>query len=98
VATPIWDKGRADAELVSVPAHLQQYYGHVQKAMDKTLVDTGRRGVPPEQVAETIFKALTARRMHARYLIGRDARAMLAIKRILPARAFDAVAKRALGV
>jgi len=36
--------------------------------------------------------------MHARYLIGRDARAMLAIKRILPARAFDAVAKRALGV
>lgn len=98
VATPIWDKGRADAELVSVPAHLQQYYGHVQKAMDKTLEDTGRRGVPPEQVAETIFKALTARRMHARYLIGRDARAMLAIKRILPARAFDAVAKRALGV
>ena len=52
-------------------------YGHVPAAMDKVLEDTERRGVPPEQVAETIERALTARRMRARYLVGRDARAML---------------------
>ncbi len=98
VATPIWDKSRAEADKVSVPPELQREYGHVPAAMDKVLDDTAKRGVPPEQVAETIHRALTARRMKARYVVGRDAKAMLAIKRVLPDHWFDAVARRALGV
>ena len=39
-------------------------------AMDKVLEDTARRGVPPERVAETIERALSARRMRARYVVG----------------------------
>jgi NAD(P)-dependent dehydrogenase (short-subunit alcohol dehydrogenase family) len=98
VATPIWDKSRAEADRVSVPPELQREYGHVPAAMDKVLDDTAKRGVPPEQVADTIHRALTARRMRARYVIGRDAKAMLAIKRMLPDRVFDQLARRALGV
>lgn len=98
VATPIWDKSRAEADRVSIPPELQQQYGHVPAAMDKVLEDTARRGVPPEQVAETIERALTARRMRARYVVGRDAKAMLAVKRVLPDLVFDRVARRALGV
>ena len=98
VTTPIWDKGRAQGDDLSVPAELTDQYGHVQAAMSKVLDNTERRGVPPEQVAETIERALTARRMKARYLIGRDAKAMLLAKRLLPDHVFDRVARRALGV
>jgi NAD(P)-dependent dehydrogenase (short-subunit alcohol dehydrogenase family) len=98
VATPIWDKSRAQGEGLQVPAELADQYGHVSAAMNKVLDTTERRGVPPELVAETIERALTARRMRARYLIGRDAKAMLLAKRLLPDHVFDRVARRALGV
>jgi NAD(P)-dependent dehydrogenase (short-subunit alcohol dehydrogenase family) len=98
VATPIWDKSRAQGEGLSVPAELTDQYGHVAAAMSKVIQDTERRGISPERVAETIEGALTARRMKARYLIGRDAKAMLLAKRLLPDHVFDRVVRRALGV
>jgi NAD(P)-dependent dehydrogenase (short-subunit alcohol dehydrogenase family) len=98
VATPIWDKSRAEAERVVIPPELQAAYGHVPAAMDKVLEDTARRGVPPEQVAETIERALSEPRMKARYIVGGDARAMLIARRLLPDLVFDRVARRALGV
>jgi NAD(P)-dependent dehydrogenase (short-subunit alcohol dehydrogenase family) len=98
VATPIWDKAQAEAEAVSIPPELHEQYGHVQTAMTKVLEDTARRGVPPEQVAETIERALTAPRMKARYVVGRDAKVMLLVRRLLPDLVFDRVARRALGV
>jgi NAD(P)-dependent dehydrogenase (short-subunit alcohol dehydrogenase family) len=98
VATPIWDKSRVESERVSVPPELQEQYGHVPAAMDKVLKDTARRGVAPELVAETIERALTAKRMKARYVVGRDAKAMLVAKRLLPDHLFDMLARRVLGV
>jgi NAD(P)-dependent dehydrogenase (short-subunit alcohol dehydrogenase family) len=98
VATPIWDKSRAEAERVVIPPELQDVYGRIPAAMDKALQDTARRGVPPEQVAATIERALTAPRMRARYVVGRDAKAMLLVRRLLPDLVFDRVARRALGV
>jgi NAD(P)-dependent dehydrogenase (short-subunit alcohol dehydrogenase family) len=98
VATPIWDKSRAEADRVKIPAELQAQYGHVPAAMDKVLEDTARRGVPPESVAETIESALTSPRMRARYVVGRDAKAMLVAKRLLPAHLFDRLARRVLRV
>jgi NAD(P)-dependent dehydrogenase (short-subunit alcohol dehydrogenase family) len=98
VATPIWDKARTDAEAVSIPPALEAVYGKVPAAMSKVLADTARRGVAPELVAETIERALTARRMKSRYVVGRDAKAMLIARRLLPDHVFDMVARRALGV
>lgn len=98
VATPIWDKGRAEAERFDVPDELRQQYGHIPEAMDRMLRGTAERGVPPEQVAETIERALSAPRMRARYVVGRDARVMIAVRRLLPDLVFDRLARRALGV
>jgi NAD(P)-dependent dehydrogenase (short-subunit alcohol dehydrogenase family) len=98
VATPIWAKTRELEEKLTIPESLQAEYGHVPAAMKKTIESTASRGIPPEQVAETIEAALTAKRMKARYVIGRDARAMIAMRRLLPDHVFDRVAKRALGV
>jgi NAD(P)-dependent dehydrogenase (short-subunit alcohol dehydrogenase family) len=98
VATPIWDKSRTEAERVVIPPELKDAYGKIPAAMDKVLADTARRGVPPEEVAATIERALTSSRMKARYVVGRDAKAMLIARRLLPDLVFDRVARRALGV
>jgi NAD(P)-dependent dehydrogenase (short-subunit alcohol dehydrogenase family) len=98
VATPIWDKSRAEADRMTIPDDLQAQYGKVPSAMDKVMRDTGSRGVPPDLVAATIERALTSSRMRARYVVGRDARAMIMARRLLPDLLFDRVVRRALGV
>lgn len=98
VATPIWDKSRDAGGQLTVPPSLQAEYGHVTAAMDKAMENTSKRGVPADQVARTIERALTERRMRSRYIVGRDARAMILLKRLLPDRMFDRFARRALGV
>jgi len=98
VATPMWDKGRGDVDRLSIPPELHGQYGHVRAAVGKAIEDTSRRGVPPEQVAQTIEQALTARRMKARYVVGRDARAIVLLHGLLPDLLFDRVVRRAMGV
>ena len=98
VKTPIWGKARATARDFEVPSELHEQYGRVPDAFEKLLHDTERRGVPPEQVAATIEHALTARRPRTRYLVGRDARGMVLARALLPARVFDRVILRVLGV
>jgi NAD(P)-dependent dehydrogenase (short-subunit alcohol dehydrogenase family) len=98
VATPIWDKSRGVARELAIPPELQPQYGRVTATMDKVLEDTGRRGIPPEAVAEAIEKALTAPRMPSRVLVGRDAKMMLAVRRALPDRVFDRIVRSRLGL
>ena len=98
VATPIWGKNQADAQRMVIPDELSKEYGHIPAALERVLASTARRGVPPEQVADTIERALSSPRMRTRYLIGRDATAMLIAKRVLPGHLFDRFARRALGV
>jgi NAD(P)-dependent dehydrogenase (short-subunit alcohol dehydrogenase family) len=98
VATPIWDKAGTDIEQVTIPAEFEQQYGRVPAAMDRMVKDLAARGIPPERVAKTIERALTARRMKARYLVGREAKAMLLIRRLLPDLTFDRVVRRVLRV
>jgi short-subunit dehydrogenase len=52
----------------------------------------------PEEIAELIVRALTARRPRARYAAPRHARVFLALKRFLPERAFDYLLNRQAGV
>ncbi|MEJ7706053.1 MAG: oxidoreductase [Nocardioidaceae bacterium] len=47
----------------------------------------------PEAVARVILRAATARRPRARYVVGPLARTLLASRRVLPDRAFDALVK-----
>jgi NAD(P)-dependent dehydrogenase (short-subunit alcohol dehydrogenase family) len=98
VATPIWEKNRGQVDEFTVPEELREQYGHVPAAMAKTLENTARRGIPPERVAQTIERALGARRMRARYVVGRDAHVMVWASRLLPDLVFDRVVRRAVGV
>ena len=47
-------------------------------------------GTGPASVAKAILKALSGRRAPARTIVGKDARSLLMIRRLLPTRAFDA--------
>jgi NAD(P)-dependent dehydrogenase (short-subunit alcohol dehydrogenase family) len=98
VATPIWDKGRGAADRLSIPPELSAQYGKIPAAMDKVLADTGSRGIPPDAVAEAIEKALSASRMPSRVLVGRDAKLMLAAKRLLPDHVFDRIVRARIGI
>jgi NAD(P)-dependent dehydrogenase (short-subunit alcohol dehydrogenase family) len=98
VKTPIWDKARATVAQVEIPPELQQQYGRVPAAAAKVVDDAERRGVPPERIAETIERALIARRPRARYLVGGEARGLVLARMLLPSAAFDRLIRRALGV
>jgi hypothetical protein len=50
-----------------------------------------RFAAPPEAVAKVIQRALSARRPRTRYVVTPGARAMIATRRLLPDRAFDAL-------
>ncbi|MFE2944049.1 oxidoreductase [Streptomyces sp. NPDC059255] len=57
-----------------------------------------RRNSPPSVIADAIAKAVTARRPRTRYATGFGARPLIALRRVLPDRAFDAAISRAVGM
>ena len=59
---------------------------------------TARRSSPPTLIADTIAKAVTARRPKTRYAVGYGAKPIIFLHGILPDRAFDAFIRRATGV
>lgn len=98
VATGIWSSG---AELAAemrerMAPEASELYGKAMEATATASAETGERGIPPEAAAETIERALTARRPRARYLVGRDAYGMAASSKLLPARLYDRLVARLL--
>jgi len=57
-----------------------------------------KKAKPPERVAAAVERQLTRRRMRPRTLVGADARSILGMKALLPARGLDAVWARGIGV
>ncbi|MFD8478275.1 oxidoreductase [Kitasatospora sp. NPDC059673] len=57
-----------------------------------------KRNSPPGVIADAIGRAVTARRPRTRYATGFGARPLIALRRLLPDRAFDAVISRAVGL
>lgn len=84
VQTPIWQKGGALADEMArefPPATLALYpkfLPQVQRAAQMAK----KSGVTPEQVAEVVLRALQTPRPRAHYLIGREARLLLAVEKL----------------
>jgi NAD(P)-dependent dehydrogenase (short-subunit alcohol dehydrogenase family) len=58
----------------------------------------GRFGSTPDDIAKVITQAVTTRRPRARYLINPVAKSLVAMNRVLPARAYDSVVRRQYGL
>lgn len=96
IDTDLWrgaldDADRAEANMS--PAHRELYASQIA-AMRKTVTRIQKQTSPPEKVADAIETALTASRPRARYLVGADARAQVAMRAALPTRALDAALAR----
>jgi len=89
IATPIWTKPQPLADGVS-----ERYRARLEK-FRAIAAARAAKAASPDQVAQAIEHALTARRPKTRYLVGRDAHIRAAIER-LPDRLRDRVLTRAL--
>jgi NAD(P)-dependent dehydrogenase (short-subunit alcohol dehydrogenase family) len=99
IDTPIWERGDREADAIGerVPAR-DELYGAAMSAYGKASRSLAERGIPPAKVAEAIEHALTAHRPRTRYLVGFDAKLQARAKIVTPARAFDRIVARILGI
>jgi len=87
------DQLEADLE----PEQRALYAAHF--AGERQLVAKIRKNAkPPDRVAAAVERQLDRRRMRPRVVVGADARTILAMKALLPARGLDAVWRKGIGV
>jgi NAD(P)-dependent dehydrogenase (short-subunit alcohol dehydrogenase family) len=98
--TDLWR--RADDELESTVAllsaeHRNLYAKHIE-GYRKSIPRSQRMARPAETVAETIERALTARRPRARYVVGTPARIQAVLARMTPTPVLDVMLRAGTGV
>jgi NAD(P)-dependent dehydrogenase (short-subunit alcohol dehydrogenase family) len=98
--TSMWQDAEAelDATVASLsPEHRELYAKHT-KGFRRMIPMSQKLASPPEGVAATVEKALTASRPKARYVVGMGPRIQAALTGLTPTPVQDAVLSRALGV
>jgi NAD(P)-dependent dehydrogenase (short-subunit alcohol dehydrogenase family) len=90
IDTPIWSKGAEtiDEQTEKMSDDAKRLYGKQLERMEKVLMDTASRGIPPEKVASAIHDAISSDNPRYRYLVGRDAKIAARLKGTLPDRTF----------
>ena len=98
IATPIWDKSVSAATELrkGLPPEAEERYGQAADRATKIAEATGRRGIPPEKVAEKVALALMAKRPAPRYLVGADAKVQTVAFSLLTDRARDRLMARVM--
>jgi NAD(P)-dependent dehydrogenase (short-subunit alcohol dehydrogenase family) len=99
IATPLWERGFAqfDRQVEKMPPEALELYGEYIPRMRKITETTAERGIPPARVADAVEHALTSARPKARYLVGNDALAQVAL-RAIPVKGRDALLGGYLGL
>jgi len=92
IQTEIWTKGaERDRDRATDRKALREIYAPLVRLLEKLNRDP--RGIPPERVADVVYKALTDEAPDNRYLVGTDARS-LAMLRWLPDVVRDGLIRR----
>ena len=100
IDTDIWRSGlkQFDDGVAAMTDEHRRLYAKLLSGSRKLIASTARRAAPVEKVAGIVEEAVTASRPRARYVVGADARAQIALRSLLPDRAYDALVARLLGV
>jgi NAD(P)-dependent dehydrogenase (short-subunit alcohol dehydrogenase family) len=100
IDTDIWRAGQAqfDTTVAAMTDEHRRLYGPLLEGTRKLIASTAKRAAPVDKVVDVIENAATTNRPRARYVAGTDAKIQIALRTLLPARAFDAVMARLLGL
>lgn len=93
IDTKIWEKAQDTMDRLrsELPPIALEEYAEPLETFAKGLEMNARNGVAPEVVAKAVEHALTAKRPRTRYLVGKDAKAVGSLGRVLPDRALDTI-------
>lgn len=96
IATPIWDKaiGYLDRLTATDDKRLKRYRERLA-SFRETLQSADEHGKAPEDVAEVIAEALTAKKPDTRYVVGADGKLATALRPLIPDRLADKLGERA---
>jgi NAD(P)-dependent dehydrogenase (short-subunit alcohol dehydrogenase family) len=96
IYTPAVEKTLGDVEGVvrTLPPEGVARYERLLRSFNRVAYERERNGSPPEVVAEVVHRALVQRRPRIRYRVGKDARLLTMLARLLPDRALDLVRMR----
>jgi NAD(P)-dependent dehydrogenase (short-subunit alcohol dehydrogenase family) len=90
IATPIWDRGRAAGdEVQSRHSETNARYADQIVAAGKMAERLAQSGLDPSVPAKVILDALQSRNPPPRQVVGREAKVIAAMVRVLPFRALD---------
>jgi NAD(P)-dependent dehydrogenase (short-subunit alcohol dehydrogenase family) len=100
IATPAVEKTLGDLEEVirNLPAEAQEQYGAMIRKMGRRGYEMEKNGSSPAVVASAVHDALTAKRPRLRYRVGKHAKLLATLPKLLPESAMDALLRRMLGL
>jgi NAD(P)-dependent dehydrogenase (short-subunit alcohol dehydrogenase family) len=100
ISTPAVDKTLGDLEKViaSLPAEAQAQYGAIIRKMGQRAYEMEKKGSSPEVVAHAVHHALTSPRPRIRYRVGKHAKLLATLPKVLPESLMDAIRIRMFGL
>lgn len=99
ISTPAVDKTLGDLEQVirNLPPEAQAQYGSLIRRMGRRGYEMEKNGSSPDVVAEAVHHALTSKRPRIRYRVGKHARLLATLPKVLPESVMDALLRKILG-
>jgi len=100
ISTPAVDKtlGNLDEMIRSLPAEAQQRYGAMIRNVGERGYAMEKAGSSPGVVADAVGHALISSRPRIRYRIGKHAKLLAALAKVLPESVFDGLLLKLLGL
>ena len=100
ISTPAVDKTLGDIEQViaGLPPDAQSQYGPMIRRLGKRAYTMEKNGSPQEVVAGAVHHALTSNRPRIRYRVGKHAKLLATLPRVLPESVMDAIVIRMFGL
>ncbi len=99
IATPAVEKTLGNLEQVmrNLPAEAQAQYGAMIRHFGRRGYEMEKNGSPPEVVAEAVHHALTSSRPRIRYRVGKHAKLLAFLPKVVPERILDSLRISMLG-
>jgi len=100
ISTPAVEKtlGNLEKVIASLPPDAQQRYGSMIRSVGRRGYEMEKSGSSPDVVAVAVHHALTSSRPRLRYRVGKHAKLLALLPKILPETVFDSMRMKMLGL